>query len=167
VAHDDLQAPAEHAYGAQVMPVPFPQVPDPLQTCVSATSPWQIALPQLVPEAHIWQLPAPSHSPSVPQVDAACIVHWALGSVPAATGPQVPSTPLPFLAAVHAVQVAVQAVLQQAPSTQKPDEHCDAIVQAEPLPSSDEEQTPAEQVSPGMQSALVTQGFVQAPPEHS
>ena len=130
-----MQAPAEHAYGTQLTPVPFPQVPEPLQTCVSATLPWQIALPQLVPEGQSWQLPAPSHAPLVPQVDAAWVAHWAAGSVPAATGPQVPSAPPPFMAAVHAMQVPVQAVLQQTPLAQKPLEHWLASVQGLPSPT--------------------------------
>jgi hypothetical protein len=48
-------------------------------------------------------------------------VHCWSGSVPAAMKPQVPSTPEPFAAAEQAWQVAVQAVLQQTPSAQKPE----------------------------------------------
>jgi len=48
-------------------------------------------------------------------------------------GPQVPSRPLPFFAAVHASQVPPQAVLQQTPSTQLLLAHSLAAVQVVPL----------------------------------
>jgi hypothetical protein len=98
----------------------------------------------------------------VPHVDCACCAHWLFGSVPIATLPQAPSTPPPFFAAVHAWQVPVQALLQQTPSAQKPDAHCDAAAHALPFPSAGA-QTPAVQLSPGMQSALVAHEVLQAP----
>jgi hypothetical protein len=48
-------------------------------------------------------------------------------------GPQDPSAPLPFFAALHAKQVAPQALLQQTPSTQYPETQSDAAVHATPL----------------------------------
>src|SRR5262245_17382459 len=56
--------------------------------------------------------------PSVPQVEAACAVHSASGSVLLAMLPHVPLDPLPFFAAVHAWQVPVHVVSQHTPSTQ-------------------------------------------------
>ena len=102
----------------------------------------------------------------MPQVDWAVAAHSLSGSVPAMMGPQVPSAPLPFFAAVHAVQIAAQAEPQQTPSAQKPDVHCDADEQAAPLASAGA-QTPAVQTSPGMQLALLVHGFWQAPAEHT
>ncbi len=53
-------------------------------------------------------------------VSAAGEVHSLSGSAPAAIGPHTPSSPLPFLAWVHATQVPLQDVSQQTPSTQAP-----------------------------------------------
>ncbi len=64
--------------------------------------PLQVPAPQGVPEGQSAQAPAPLQDPLVPQVDCACWAHSPSGSVPFAMGPQVPSAPLPFLAAVHA-----------------------------------------------------------------
>jgi hypothetical protein len=55
------------------------------------------------------------------------------GSAPAAIGPHTPSPPEPFLAALHAEQTAVQALLQHTPSTQKLLEHSLPAPQAAPL----------------------------------
>jgi hypothetical protein len=88
---------------------------------------------QVVPAAYVWQAPAPSQTPVVPQLCAPVSVHWLFGSFPAATGPHEPSAPEPFLAAVHAMHVPVQAALQQTPSAQKPLRHWLAAVQATPL----------------------------------
>jgi hypothetical protein len=59
--------------------------------------------------------PAPLHIPSLPHIAAGVDVHWpaTTGGSPAATGEQVP--------VLQVVHVPVQAVLQQMPSTQKPD----------------------------------------------
>ena len=62
-------------------------------------------------------------------------MHSLSGSVLLLTGEQTPSAPVD-LAAEQAWQVPVQAVLQQKPSTQKPDWHCVALVQATPCGSS-------------------------------
>jgi len=61
--------------------------------------------------------------------------HSASGSVPLATFPQVPSAPLPFLAALHARHVPVHELLQQTPSTQKPLWHNDGDAHADPCGS--------------------------------
>jgi len=138
----------------------------PLHVCDLTRVPWQTGLPQTVPEAQSAQAPAPLQTPVSAQVDAADRVHWLPGFVPAAALPQMPSAPPPFSAAVHAWQTPLQAVLQHTPSTQKPDWHCDAEAQALPLPST-AAQTPAVQVSPGMQSALVAHEVLQAPAEQT
>src|SRR5262245_42521820 len=59
--------------------------------------------------------------------------HSLSGSLNAAMLSQVPSMPEPFLAAVQALQVSVQAVSQQTPSTQLPVEHCEPEVHAPPF----------------------------------
>jgi hypothetical protein len=75
------------------------------------------------------------HAPVWPQVDDACVVQLPPGSVPAMTEPQAPSAPVPFMAAEHAWQRPLQAVLQQTPSTQKPEVHWLAVVQGPPSPA--------------------------------
>jgi hypothetical protein len=79
------------------------------------------------------QLWLPSQLPFFLQVAAPSSPHSSSGSVSTAIAPQVPSVPLPFLAAVHASQVPSQAVSQQVPSTHLPLEHCDAELQPLPL----------------------------------
>jgi len=69
----------------------------------------------------------------VPHVDAACVAHSLSGSVPAPTGPQVPSMPAPFLAREHAWQSPVHAVAQHVPSTQKVLAHWFPAVHATPV----------------------------------
>lgn len=56
----------------------------------------------------------------VPQVEALCVVHWPVGSVPlAAIGVQVPALPC----SAHDVHLDAQAVAQQAPCAQMPLPH--------------------------------------------
>jgi hypothetical protein len=70
-----------------------------------------------VPAACSWQLPAPLQKPVLPQLVAAWAGHCPRGSIPSSgTGVHVPSAP----ASVHDMQLALQAVAQQIPSTQKP-----------------------------------------------
>jgi hypothetical protein len=163
VAQVVAQAPASHVYGVQSTPPACgPHVPVPLHVCDLATVPAHVGVPQTVPEAQIWQAPAPSQAPSVPQVDWACIAHWLLGSFPAATLPHRPSAPLPFLAAVHAWQVPVQALLQHTPSAQKPDWHVAPDVHELPF-ACEAVQAPPLQVYPEMHWAFELHGVVQAP----
>ncbi len=91
------------------------QVPLPSQ--VSALF-WVVPLAQLfgwhtVPDAYSAHAPAPSQLPFSPQPATAAAVHSLSGSVFEATAPHVPLTPLPFLTALHAWQVPLQAVSQQ------------------------------------------------------
>ena len=74
------------------------------------------------------QAPDPLQSP---------FMHSLSGSVPVMMVPHVPLVPWPFFAAVQAIHKLGQALSQQTPSTQKPDEHCVAIVHADPLGRAD------------------------------
>jgi hypothetical protein len=108
----------------------------------------------------------PSHCPVWPQVDDACIVHWAPGSVPAMTGPHAPSAPAPFRAAEQAWQRPVQAVLQQTSSTQKPVAQSLPSVQGPPLPAGITHAPPLH-TYPEAQLAEVEQDVTQAPAAHA
>jgi hypothetical protein len=61
------------------------------------------------------------------------VVHEAAGSVPSATGPQVPSAPVPFWDARHDWQLPVQALVQQTPPEQKPESQSAPVAQAFPV----------------------------------
>ena len=74
------------------------------------------------------------HCPVLPHVAAASCAHSLSGSNPPEIGPQVPSAPAPFLLAEHAWQRLVQDVLQQTPSTQKPDWQSEFIAHWAPFP---------------------------------
>ena len=141
-----------------MVPVPFAQVPVPLQTWGVATSPTQVLAPQDVPDGQRAQAPEPLQTPVCPQVDMAVAVQALPGSVPAAATPQVP--------VVHAWQTPLQAVLQQMEPTQKPDWHCDAVEHAEPS-TAWLTQTPPTQASPATQLAAVVQEVSQAPAEQT
>jgi hypothetical protein len=69
-------------------------------------------------DAYFRHAPAPSQSPSSVQAGEPSSAHALFGSVPAATGPHVPSLPEPFFAAVHATQVEEHTLSQQTPSAQ-------------------------------------------------
>lgn len=85
---------------------------------------------QVVPGPYLWQLPAPSQVPSVPQDGACWSVHLPCGSVAAAgLGVQVPSDD----ASAQLWQAPWQASAQQTPSTQKLLAHWLAPVQACPF----------------------------------
>jgi hypothetical protein len=103
------------------------QLPLPLQARAEVSvEPVQVAVPQETPLAYTRQPPAPSQKPSLPQVEAPASVHWLRGSAPAGTLLQAPSEP----ATAHDLQVPVQAVAQQIPSSQKPERHSEAAPQA-------------------------------------
>ena len=87
----------------------------------------------MTPLAYSWQLPEPLHKPFFWQLVAPSSVQSFCGSVPAPMLPQVPLTPLPLSAAVHAMHSPAHAVSQHTPSTQLPLTHCDAVVQATPF----------------------------------
>jgi hypothetical protein len=157
-----LHAPEAQAYGAHAVPMPFTQAPVPLQILGVERLPAHTLAPQPVPEAQSAQAPAPSQAPLVPQVEAAVAAHSSSGSAPAAMGPQVPSVPLPFLAAEQAWHVPPQATLQHTPSAQEPEAHCAPAVQAAPFESGGTQAVPTQTLLPA-QSAEVAQLVLHAP----
>ena len=83
----------------------------------------QVAGAHIVPAGHRVQAPAPLHVPVVPQVCEAVTEQSLPWARPLFTGPQVPVA-RPVLASKHELQVVLQAMLQQTPSTQlKPARH--------------------------------------------
>jgi hypothetical protein len=125
-----LHAPVVQLYGEHEELVGVPHVPVPLQVAAEVSvEPVQVGARHWVPDAYFWQPPVPSQKPVWPQVDAADIMHVAVGSAPpAGTAEQVPSFP----ATAHELQVPVQAVPQQMPCWQKPCWHSLAAAQVEP-----------------------------------
>jgi hypothetical protein len=89
--------------------------------------PVQEAARHCVPVAYLRQAPLPSQEPSRPQVEAAAIVHWSSGSVPAIAFAQVPA------AFAQVRQVPVQAVEQQVPWAQICELHSVPVVQVDPF----------------------------------
>jgi hypothetical protein len=128
------------------------QVPAPSQVRAGVNVvPEQVDATQVIPMACSRQPPLPSQVPSVPQLAAPMSAHWPSGSAPAGTALQVPTVP----ASAHERQVPAQAVAQQTPSSQKPELHSAAAVQAMPigfLP-----QLPLTQELGALQSALDVQ----------
>ena len=112
-----------HRNWPQEVCAPATHVPEPLQSeaAVSVCVPsLHDAAEHTVPETYFRHAPMPSHMPSLPQLGAPASVHSLPGSVPPLIGPQVPSAPCPLMAAVHALHVPEQEVLQQTPSATKP-----------------------------------------------
>jgi hypothetical protein len=86
-----------------------------------------------VPAGHCSHTPPAAHLPSFLHVDAACAVHWPLGSdAPAMTVPHVPLVP-PVSAAEHAWHLPLHALLQQNPLTQLPIWHWLLVEHAVPF----------------------------------
>jgi hypothetical protein len=106
-----------------------------------------------VPLAYLWHAPAPSHMPSLPQVDAAAIGHWdaTSGGDPAGIGEQVPTLPV----SEHDVHVPVHALLQQTLLTQWPDAQSASSPDEQVPPTGILPQLMAVQVLPVVQSAAV------------
>ena len=134
------------------------QVPVPLQVEAGCSvEPVQLAPMQVVPDGNFWKAPFPSHRPSVEQVEAPAFEHWVAGTgaCPAVTAVYVPEVPL----RLHAVQVPVQALLQQTPFAQKP------LTQAAPvahvLPCGSLPQLPRLHIDGDVQSVLEAQVVLQ------
>ncbi len=112
---------------------------------------------QTVSAAYLAQPPRPSQTPVTPHVEGSVRAQIARGSArPAATDEQVPARSL----WLQLTQAPVQALLQQTPSTQKPDAHWLASVQLVPvicLP-----QLPLRHLIPGAQSPSDAQRVTQA-----
>ena len=87
---------------------------------------------QDVPACHLWQPPAPSHVPSLPQLAAALTPHLVLGSeTPAATGAHVPGVAV----SVHETHGPSQVALQHTFCAEhtSPEAHCEGAVHGPPL----------------------------------
>jgi hypothetical protein len=109
----------------------------------------------------LWQLPAPSQVPSVPQEAAPWSAQtWCGSPPPAGLGAQVPSE----VDSAQLWQAPVQPELQQTPSTQKLEAHSVPAEQGWPFDFGP--QLPATQVWPVTQSSLLAQWLMQAPPAH-
>jgi hypothetical protein len=79
----------------------------------------QLAATHDVPWVYFWQAPA-AHLPLVPQLAAPWSLHWPVGSAaPSGSAVHAPSD----AGRLQAKQPAVQALLQQTPSAQKPLAH--------------------------------------------
>ncbi len=92
-----------------------------------------VVAPQLTPEPYCLQAPLPSHEPLRLQVAAPSSGQSLSGSVSTFTFSQVPSTPAPFLVALHAWQAPAQGASQHTPSTQLPLRHCELPEHDRPL----------------------------------
>ena len=122
------------------------QAPAPLQVAAAvAVLPVQLALRHAVVAGATWQTPPAAHRPVFPQGG---VLPQRVSLRPAVTAAQVPFG-CPVRALLQAVQVPVQALPQQNPSTHAPDRHCDAAVQAPPV---DVRHCPAEQTLPAPQT---------------
>ena len=141
---------ASHWYAPQDVSAPGLQVPEPLQVdgaCAVALE--QLAARHWVPATCFRQAPAPSQVPSSPQVDGLLAPHSSRGLVPGSAALHVPR----LFVAAQVLQLPVQAVLQQTPSTQKPLPQSPATAQAVPFASRGT-QVPAAQWVPAVQSAF-------------
>jgi hypothetical protein len=124
-----LHAVAPHTYGEQVVVTGAGQEPAPSQLAAAVAVPdAQLAARHEVEDDATAQAP-PAHSPVLPQGGA---LPQRASATPSITGAQVPSG-APVLAFEQAVQVPVQALLQQTPSTQAPLAHCAPSVHPPPV----------------------------------
>jgi ribonuclease E len=125
-----LQAVAPQTSGVQLVVVAAGQLPAPSQLAAATATPLaQLAARHDVVAGALAQAPPAAQAPVLPHGGAAT---QRASAVPAVAAAQVPLAP-PVLAAEQAVQAPVQAVLQQNPSTQLPEAHWLAAVQAAPL----------------------------------
>jgi hypothetical protein len=160
VVHTVKQVLPLQTYGLQGRESGVTQAPAPSQVeaCVS-TLDVQLSALHTDPAAYFWQAPLPSHLPLVPQEATPMSVHMRRGSLlPPGVMVQVPGAE----ARAQLRQAPVQALLQQTPSTQKPERHSPAPPQV--WPGSLGPQLPFTQARPVSQSALVVQRELHAPP---
>jgi hypothetical protein len=123
LAHRTLPGHADMVAAGQPVAVPLHS------RCVSV-EPLQLAATHAVPAEIGWQAPEPLQLSPV-QV-ALLRVQSFFGSVPEATGLQLPSEPV----MLQAWQAGQDAVPQHTPSTQvRPPEHCALVVQVCPRPA--------------------------------
>jgi hypothetical protein len=124
------QVPFRQVYGAQTRFCPPKQDPAPLQTEVTANVvPEQDPAAHMVPGEYSAHPPTPSQVPFCPHEAAPWSTQAACGSGrPAATSKQVPTRPC----SAQETQAPLQAVSQQAPSTQNPLAQAAPAAQATP-----------------------------------
>jgi hypothetical protein len=96
----------------------------------TTASPSQVPGLHVVFSGYLRHPPAPSHFPSVPQLDTGIVAHVVVsrGESPALRITHIPSVP----AALQVLQPSVQAPLQHTPSTQKPLAHCSLHMHGSP-----------------------------------
>ena len=112
----------------------------------------QLSAAQVVPIGYLWQLPAPSQVPSVPQEPAPLSLHILCGSEAAAgLGAHMPGE----VDSAQLWQAALQEELQQTPSTQKVEAH--SLPAEQGCPSDFGPQLPLTQLCPATQSPSPTQ----------
>jgi hypothetical protein len=150
-------APALQRLGSQLWLAPGTQAPAPLQALG-----WRVTMSvqldaHAVPATHLRHMPAPSHLPSRPHVEASVATHPA-SAVPAARGAQRPARP----ARLHAMHGPQLAAAQQTPFVQWPLLHSAPALQAVPWGLS--WQVPLMQELGAAHSAAVVQLVRQLPP---
>jgi hypothetical protein len=146
----------------QELVVGVEQVPVPLQVAFGVSvEPAQVAPTQVVPEGYFWQAPLPLQRPLVPQVEAVWVAHWVAGTGarPPAIEVQVPTDPV----TLQAVQVPVQALLQQKPLTQNPEAQRLAVAQAVPVGKPPQLIVVRLQLAGDVQSVFAAQVVLQVP----
>jgi len=125
------QALSVHWNGSQSCTPGDRQAPVPLQVpAVLSRSPLHDGATQTVSTAYLEHPPIPSQTPDCPQVEAGLFTQRPRGSAaPSDVGEQVPIRP----DCAQPTQGPVQEVLQQTPSAQKPEAHCDPALQTAPV----------------------------------
>jgi hypothetical protein len=123
---------APHTYGSHGCLTASGHLPSASQRAARViVEPAHEAAAQVVPTGYLRQAPAPSHTPSRPQLDAPSSGHWSRGSVATSAGAHVPTLPW----AAHVMHVPSHAEPQQTPSTQKPLAHSAPAVHGDPATS--------------------------------
>jgi hypothetical protein len=130
VVQMELQVPLAHLYMPQSRISDAWHDPSPSQARVVfiAVGPEHVDVPHTVVDEYVVQVPKPSHTPVVPQVDVAALVHNAC-PWPAAIGEHMPT----WAVKLQARQAPPQAVLQQTPSAQWTDAHSMSPMQLAPF----------------------------------
>jgi hypothetical protein len=125
-----MHAPATHWNGSQSRTPGDRQAPMPSQVpAVFSRLPLHEEAAQTVSAAYREHPPIPSHTPDCPQLDAGLFSQtWWGSAAPRVAGAQVPSRP----DCAQLTQAPVQAMLQQTPSAQKPEAHCEPALQIAP-----------------------------------
>lgn len=134
-------------------------MPSPSQVpAVFRRSPLQDGARQTVSAAYLAHPPIPSQRPVCPQLAEALALQIRCGSsLPAEIGQQVPIRPL----WLQLTQAPEQATLQQKPSAQNLEAHCEAAVQTAPMGFGP--QLPPTHLMPPAQSLSEAQVMTQAP----